>query len=128
YRRFRRRGRRPRVSYTSPSPQPIVFQNALFTQHDLGTEPHRPDKPGNDFRADPLHDPDRESVGMRARTPDIDEGTQWQQRVGGDLADAALRPGFGEHMRKIGAFESSHVVALPDMVVTIGIEREVKPA
>src|SRR3954471_15971136 len=52
YRRFRRRGRRPRVSYTSPSPQPIVFQerteDALFTQHDLGTEPHRPDKPGND--------------------------------------------------------------------------------
>src|SRR3954451_6390207 len=52
YRRFRRRGRRPRVFYTSPSPQPIVFQqrteDALFTQHYLGTEPHRPDKPGND--------------------------------------------------------------------------------
>ena len=56
------------------------------------------------------------------------EGAQRQQRIGGDLADAALRSRLGKHLREIGALEGPHVIALPDMAVTIGIEREIQPA
>ena len=42
---------------------------------------------------------------MRAGAADVDEGAQRQQRIGGDLADAALRPRLGQHLREIGALE-----------------------
>src|SRR5438874_146005 len=96
-----------------------------FTKHDFDAEPYRTDKTGDDRGADPLHDPDGKRIGQRAGAADVDEGAQRQQRVGGDFAYAPLCPRFGKHLREVGSLERPHVIALPDMVITIRIKRVV---
>src|SRR5438067_202683 len=80
------------------------------------------------FGANPLYTPDCKGMGRGAGPADIDEGAKRQERIGGDLADPALSSRLRQHLGKVSALESPYVIALPDMVVTIGIERQICPA
>src|SRR5262249_4379772 len=80
-----------------------------------------------DTIAHPLHDQVREGMGCTSCAADVDEGAERQQRIGGDLADPSLLTRLRQQLGEISALECPHVAALPDMLVTVRIEREVEP-
>ncbi len=78
------------------------------------------------FIADPLHNPDRKSIGPRAGAADVDQGAQPQQRIGGDFSNSALRPRFGHHFREIRTLERARVDAFPYVLIPLRVFREIE--
>ena len=79
-----------------------------------------------DLLAGELDDPDRHRVRRRAAAAQIPIGPDWQQRIGSHHADTAFRPRIGQLTAEIRSLERACVLAFPDVMITIGVQFQVK--
>jgi len=79
-----------------------------------------------DFTADELYDPDRHGVGPRASASEIEKGFVGQDRIGTNIANAALRFCLRELLCEIRTLERPGLLAFPNMLVALGIEFQIE--
>src|SRR6185312_4026025 len=68
-----------------------------------------------------LDNPDRECVGSSATPTDVNKRAERQKRIGGNLANPAIKFSFCQTSRIIGTLESLGVITFPDVIVPLRI-------